>query len=85
MHSCIFSPWRIATKPCLATEQIGPLTTRVKRTGKEAGKGKANAQERWGAVRSRGAVDSTKRTYRWKGRDYRVTEVHGRGVKELLA
>jgi Protein of unknown function (DUF1501) len=30
-------------------------------------------------------VDHTKLTYRYQGRDFRLTDVHGNVVKELLA
>jgi hypothetical protein len=30
-------------------------------------------------------VDHTKLTYRYQGRDFRLTDVHGTVVKELLA
>jgi hypothetical protein len=30
-------------------------------------------------------VDHTKLTYRYQGRDFRLTDVHGAVVKELLA
>jgi uncharacterized protein (DUF1501 family) len=30
-------------------------------------------------------LDHTRLTYRYSGRDFRLTDVHGRGVEELLA
>jgi hypothetical protein len=30
-------------------------------------------------------LDHTKLTFRFQGRDYRLTDVHGRVVKEILA
>ena len=30
-------------------------------------------------------MDHTKLTYRFQGRDYRLTDVHGKVVKEILA
>ena len=40
--------------------------------------------ERWRREATRG-IDHTRLTYRFQGRDFRLTDVHGEVVKSILA